>query len=176
MSLCAKVPPYLPDFEIIPLALVASIHFWGERVKAFSPASFLNLSNSIGLKFGLYKVSQIFNGIAVSHPVANNYKGVGGLKFCYIGQRNIIVFVNLQNSYICLFYIYFCHSILLSGDNLSLCYFLLIIFYFKTKQPASVIFVLARTRLELCLELRKFIENRDYFLLNWEGWNGDFKV
>ena len=38
---------------------VVFIHFCGERVKAFSPASFLNPSNSRGLKPGLYKVSQI---------------------------------------------------------------------------------------------------------------------
>ena len=50
ISLCAKVPPYRPDFEIMPIAFVDSIHFWGERVKAFNPASFLNLSNSIGLE------------------------------------------------------------------------------------------------------------------------------
>lgn len=31
----------------------------GERVKAFSPASFLNPSNSMGLKLGLYKLSHI---------------------------------------------------------------------------------------------------------------------
>ena len=42
-----------------PIAFVALIHFFGDKVKAFSPASFLNPSNSRGLKFGLYKLSQI---------------------------------------------------------------------------------------------------------------------
>ena len=59
ISLCAKVPPYLPLFTISPLAFVCSIHFVGDIVKALSPASFLIPSNSRGLKSGLYKVSQI---------------------------------------------------------------------------------------------------------------------
>ena len=57
MSLCAYVPPYLPDLDIIPIAFVASIHFCGERVKAFAPASFLKESNSTPLKFGLFNSS-----------------------------------------------------------------------------------------------------------------------
>ena len=40
ISLWAKVPPYRPDFEINPMALVVSIHFLGDRVNAFRPASF----------------------------------------------------------------------------------------------------------------------------------------
>ena len=39
ISLWAKVPPpYLPAFEIIPIALVASIHLRGVRLKLFKPA------------------------------------------------------------------------------------------------------------------------------------------
>ena len=52
------MPPYLPEFENKPRAFVASIHRVGDRVKAFKPASFLNPSNSTGLKLGLCRVSQ----------------------------------------------------------------------------------------------------------------------
>jgi hypothetical protein len=45
---------YLPDFERIPIALVFSIHCLAVNVKLFSPACFLNTSNSMGLKFRLY--------------------------------------------------------------------------------------------------------------------------
>ena len=54
ISVCAKVPPYRPGLEIIPIAFVEVIHFCGDNVKEFSPASFLNPSNSRGLKFGLF--------------------------------------------------------------------------------------------------------------------------
>ena len=33
MSRCAKVPPYRPDFEVIPIAEVVSIQRCGERTK-----------------------------------------------------------------------------------------------------------------------------------------------
>src|SRR3989338_496908 len=59
MSLCAKVPPYLPDFEIIPLAFVFSIHRFAVRLKLFNHACFLNTSNSMGLKCELFMRSQI---------------------------------------------------------------------------------------------------------------------
>nr|DAY78152.1 MAG TPA: hypothetical protein [Caudoviricetes sp.] len=39
----------------MPIAFVVLIHFCGDRVKAFNRASFLNPSNSRGLKSGLYK-------------------------------------------------------------------------------------------------------------------------
>ncbi len=48
----AKVPPYRPDFETIPIALVASIHLLGVREKLFTPARFLIPSNSMELKLG----------------------------------------------------------------------------------------------------------------------------
>ena len=41
---------YRPDFDTIPIASVAFIHCYGVSVKALSPDSALNLSNSIGLK------------------------------------------------------------------------------------------------------------------------------
>ena len=44
---------YRPDFDTIPIASVAFIHCYGVSVKALSPDSALNLSNSIGLKLGL---------------------------------------------------------------------------------------------------------------------------
>lgn len=50
ISACAYVPPYRPDFEIIPIASVAFIHCCGVKVNALLPDSALNLSNSIGLK------------------------------------------------------------------------------------------------------------------------------
>jgi hypothetical protein len=53
-SLWPKVPPYLPDFDVIHRALVHSIHFFGVSTKLFSPAYFLNPSNSRGLKSRLY--------------------------------------------------------------------------------------------------------------------------
>ena len=59
ISEMAYVPPYRPDIAVIPIALVDSTHFVGDIVKAFSPASFLNPSNSMGLKFGLYNSSHI---------------------------------------------------------------------------------------------------------------------
>jgi hypothetical protein len=37
--------------------MVTSIHFWGVREKLFAPDSFLNPSNSMGLKFGLFSCS-----------------------------------------------------------------------------------------------------------------------
>ncbi len=51
------MPPYLPDLLTIPMALVDSIHFFGDKVKAFEPACFLNPSNSTGLKPGLFSDS-----------------------------------------------------------------------------------------------------------------------
>jgi len=53
ISLWAYVPPYLPDFEYIPMAFVALTHFFGVRLKEFKPASFLKVSNSTPLKLGL---------------------------------------------------------------------------------------------------------------------------
>ena len=50
----AYVPPYRPDIAVIPIALVDSTHFVGDIVKAFSPASFLNPSNSMGLQFSFF--------------------------------------------------------------------------------------------------------------------------
>lgn len=50
MSEIAYVPPYLPDIAFNPIVLVDSTHFVGDIVKAFNPASFLNPSNSMGLK------------------------------------------------------------------------------------------------------------------------------
>jgi len=38
ISRCAKVPPYLPDLETIPIAFVVSIHFCGVSEKLFAPA------------------------------------------------------------------------------------------------------------------------------------------
>ena len=58
ISLWAYVPPYLPALDTIPMALVDSIHYLGDSVKAFAPESFLTLSNAIGLKLGLYIFSQ----------------------------------------------------------------------------------------------------------------------
>ena len=61
---------------MMPMALVVSIHFFGESVNAFKSALLLNPSNSRGLKVGLYNVSQIskkFNDITVSHPVPMIY-------------------------------------------------------------------------------------------------------
>src|SRR5690606_8045934 len=58
ISLWANVPPYRPDFETIPIALVLSIHRLGVITKLFSPACFLNPSNSTGLKSGLFIISQ----------------------------------------------------------------------------------------------------------------------
>src|SRR5574344_839398 len=57
MSLWANVPPYRPDLEINPTAFVLEIHFCGERVKAFDPASCLKESNSTPLKSGLFNCS-----------------------------------------------------------------------------------------------------------------------
>jgi hypothetical protein len=53
----AYVPPYLPDLDVIPIALVASIHRCGVRVNAFVPDSFLKVSNSTPLKSGLFNCS-----------------------------------------------------------------------------------------------------------------------
>src|SRR3989338_477026 len=64
-SLCANVPPYLPDLEIIPIAFVVSIHFLGVNTKLFSPACFLNPSHSTGLKSGLFNCSQKPNNSTV---------------------------------------------------------------------------------------------------------------
>jgi hypothetical protein len=57
ISLCAKVPPLRPDLEVIPIALAELIHFYGERVKAFEPDSWIKESNSTPLKFGLFNCS-----------------------------------------------------------------------------------------------------------------------
>jgi hypothetical protein len=57
MSLWAKASPYLPDFEITPMALAAHIRFLGNITKALTPASFLNPSNSTGLKLELLSCS-----------------------------------------------------------------------------------------------------------------------
>ena len=43
------------------MAFVDSIHFVGDREKAFAPAAFLNPSNSTGLKFGLLEYPLQFN-------------------------------------------------------------------------------------------------------------------
>jgi hypothetical protein len=51
--LFAKLPPDLPDFEIIPIAFVLTIHFFGDRVKEFAPDSLRKESNSTFLKSGL---------------------------------------------------------------------------------------------------------------------------
>jgi len=59
ISLWANMPPYLPVLEIIPMALVAAIHFLGVREKLFEPELFLIPSNSRGLEFGLCLLSQI---------------------------------------------------------------------------------------------------------------------
>lgn len=45
-----QLSAFFPDLETILIAAVVSIHFFGESVKAFYPASILNLSNSMGLK------------------------------------------------------------------------------------------------------------------------------
>lgn len=59
MSLCAYVPPYFPRFEYMPIAFVFS-HYWLTlSVKVWSPAWFLNPSNSTELKFGLYIDSNV---------------------------------------------------------------------------------------------------------------------
>ena len=58
ISLWAKVPPFLPDFDIIPIAYVLLIHLLGAKTKAFPPASFQNWSNSTSLKDGLLIFSQ----------------------------------------------------------------------------------------------------------------------
>jgi len=55
----AYVPPYLPAFAIMPMALVFSIHCFTDRMKRLSPAMFLIPSNSGELKFGLYIPSQM---------------------------------------------------------------------------------------------------------------------
>jgi len=52
-SLCAYVPPYFPRFEYIPIAFVLSHHSVTLNVNVWSPALFLNPSNSTELKFGL---------------------------------------------------------------------------------------------------------------------------
>jgi hypothetical protein len=57
--LVSIVPPYRPGFEMRPMAEVFSIHCLGVRVKLLSPASFLNPSNSTGLKAGLLRCSPI---------------------------------------------------------------------------------------------------------------------
>ena len=36
------MPPLLPDFDIIPIALVSLIHFCGDILNLLLPASFLN--------------------------------------------------------------------------------------------------------------------------------------
>ena len=46
-------PPYLPDFEIIPMAFVVFIHCCGDIVNALEPDSFLKWSNSTTLKLEL---------------------------------------------------------------------------------------------------------------------------
>ena len=69
------MPPYLPAFETIPIAFVRSIHFVGERVKAFSPASFFKPLEFDGVKVEVIQTfpnAQIFYSIAVAHPIANN--------------------------------------------------------------------------------------------------------
>ena len=53
------MPPFLPDIEAIPIALVVSVHFFGDIVNLFNPASFDNSSNSMSLKSGLFNLSQI---------------------------------------------------------------------------------------------------------------------
>jgi len=50
ISLCAKLPPFLPDLEIIPMALVFIIHFLGDRVNVLEPDSLIKESNSTPLK------------------------------------------------------------------------------------------------------------------------------
>nr|WP_245637306.1 hypothetical protein [Methanobrevibacter curvatus] len=54
----AKVPPpYRPDLEIIPIALVSLIHFLGDIQKWGFADSTLNPSYMWGLKFGLFNFS-----------------------------------------------------------------------------------------------------------------------
>jgi len=45
----------------MPMAFVRPIHWPGVSVKLFSPACFLNPSNSTGLKAGLFNCSQMCN-------------------------------------------------------------------------------------------------------------------
>ena len=52
-----KRQPLLPDFDIIPIALVSLIHFCGDILNLLLPASFLNVSNSTPLKFSLLSFS-----------------------------------------------------------------------------------------------------------------------
>lgn len=55
----AQVIPQRLALEIMPIALVDSIHCLGVRVKLLRPANFLNPSNSTGLNSGLSSCSQI---------------------------------------------------------------------------------------------------------------------
>src|SRR5690606_17540870 len=57
MSLWAKVPPFLPNLDTMPLALTVSIHLVGESVKELLPASYKRESNSTPLKSGLFRRS-----------------------------------------------------------------------------------------------------------------------
>lgn len=43
-------PPYRPDLLMMPIPLKLSFHSLIEKVYAFVPASFLNVSNSVRLK------------------------------------------------------------------------------------------------------------------------------
>jgi hypothetical protein len=53
--------------------------------------------------------AQVFNGVAVSHPVGNDGSRVIAFKLGYIGQRDVIILVDFENGYVCLLYVYFCH-------------------------------------------------------------------
>ena len=55
--LSRAVPAYFPAFVTTPIAFTAIIHFVGDIVNALSHASFLNPSNSTGLKSGLCRLS-----------------------------------------------------------------------------------------------------------------------
>ena len=85
---------------MIPIAFVLDIHFRGDSVKAFKPASFLNPSNSRGLKSGLYNVSQMPKYsivFLIAHPVSNYCTGIIRFILGYIGQRNIIGIVDFYD-------------------------------------------------------------------------------
>jgi len=57
ISECAYVPPPFPDLDIIPIAFVSFIHFCGDILNLLLPDSFLKVSNSTRLKFGLLTIS-----------------------------------------------------------------------------------------------------------------------
>ncbi len=110
MSETAYVPPYRPAQAFRPIAFVDSIHFVGERVKAFRPASLLNPSNSRGLKHGLYKPSHIPKNSIVflfPHPIGNNAIWIFGIFLpSYIRDANIINTILPKSPYFGIFHQY----------------------------------------------------------------------